>query len=124
MSSHTRYPCPAHKQGEGLGVRSSKHAAVRITRNQAVSSAKVELAKRLRRTMTFEERALWQAIRNNALSGLDFRRQQVIAGFIVDFYCASARLAIEVDGPFTAAEKTMTPRGTWRFPSWEYASCG
>ncbi len=99
MSSHTRYPCPAHKQG--VRVRSSKHAAVRITRNQAVSSAKVELAKRLRRTMTFEERMLWQAIRNNALSGLHFRRQQVIAGFIVDFYCASARLAIEVDGDLT-----------------------
>jgi len=72
---------------------------VRITRNQAVSSAKVELAKRLRRTMTFEERTLWRVIRNNALAGLHFRRQQVIAGFIVDFYCASARLVIEVDGP-------------------------
>jgi very-short-patch-repair endonuclease len=86
-------------------VRSSKHAAVRITRNQAVSSAKVELAKRLRRTMTFEERTLWQAIRNNALSGLHFRRQQVIVGFIVDFYCASARLAIEVDGPVHSGRK-------------------
>jgi very-short-patch-repair endonuclease len=65
----------------------------------------VELAKRLRRTMTFEERTLWQAIRNDALSGLHFRRQQVIAGFIVDFYCASARLAIEVDGPVHSGRK-------------------
>jgi very-short-patch-repair endonuclease len=48
--------------------------------------------------MTLEERTLWRAIRNNALSGLHFRRQQVIAGFIVDFYCASARLVIELDG--------------------------
>ena len=30
--------------------------------------------------------------------GLKFRRQQVIAGFIVDFYCASRRLALELDG--------------------------
>jgi very-short-patch-repair endonuclease len=105
-------------------VRSSKHAAVRITRNQAVSSAKVELAKRLRRTMTFEERALWQAIRNNALSGLHFRRQQVIAGFIVDFYCASARLAIEVDGPVHSGRKDYDTERTSRFPSWEYVSCG
>jgi very-short-patch-repair endonuclease len=97
---------------------------VRITRNQAVSSAKVELAKRLRRTMTFEERTLWRVIRNNALAGLHFRRQQVIEGFIVDFYCACARLVIEVDAPFTSAEKSMTPRGTKHFPSWEYASCG
>jgi very-short-patch-repair endonuclease len=31
--------------------------------------------------------------------GLHFRRQQVIAGFIVDFYCHAARLVVEVDGP-------------------------
>ena len=30
--------------------------------------------------------------------GLKFRRQKVIAGFIVDFYCASRRLALELDG--------------------------
>ena len=30
--------------------------------------------------------------------GLRFRRQQPIAGFIVDFYCPSLRLAIELDG--------------------------
>jgi very-short-patch-repair endonuclease len=55
--------------------------------------------------MTFEERTLWRAIRNNALSGLHFRRQQVIAGFIVDFYCACARLVIEVDGPVHIGRK-------------------
>jgi very-short-patch-repair endonuclease len=55
--------------------------------------------------MTFEERTLWRAIRNNALSGLHFRRQQLIAGFIVDFYCACARLVIEVDGPVYIGRK-------------------
>jgi very-short-patch-repair endonuclease len=30
--------------------------------------------------------------------GLKFRRQQVIRGYIVDFYCAELRLAIEIDG--------------------------
>jgi len=71
---------------------------VRITRHQNVSPAKLELAKQLRKAMTPEERVLWRALRNNALEGLHFRRQQVIAGFIVDFYCAPARLAVEVDG--------------------------
>ena len=55
--------------------------------------------------MTFEERTLWRVIRNNALAGLHFRRQQVIAGFIVDFYCACARLVIEVDGPVHIGRK-------------------
>ena len=44
------------------------------------------------------EAAAWQILRNRGLFGLKFRRQQVIAGFIVDFYCASARLALELDG--------------------------
>jgi len=48
--------------------------------------------------MTREERILWDALRNNALANLHFRRQQVISGYIVDFYCAAARLAIEIDG--------------------------
>ncbi len=48
--------------------------------------------------MTPEEKLLWGALRNRAIGGARFRRQQVVAGFIVDFYCASARLAIEVDG--------------------------
>jgi very-short-patch-repair endonuclease len=37
-------------------------------------------------------------LRRNQL-GYHFRRQQVIAGFIVDFYCDTARLVVEVDGP-------------------------
>jgi very-short-patch-repair endonuclease len=77
---------------------------MRITRNQIVTGAKAERARQLRQTMTPEERTLWQAIRNNALSGLHFRRQQVIAGYIVDFYCASAGLAIELDGLIHAGQ--------------------
>ncbi len=42
---------------------------------------------------------LWQRLRENRLGGLHFRRQQVIDGFIVDFYCHAAGLVIEVDGP-------------------------
>jgi very-short-patch-repair endonuclease len=49
--------------------------------------------------MTSSERRLWDALRRNQLHGLHFRRQQVVAGFVVDFYCASSRLAVEVDGP-------------------------
>ena len=49
--------------------------------------------------MTGAEATLWAQLRANRLDGLRFRRQQVIEGFIVDFYCDILRLIIEVDGP-------------------------
>ena len=56
------------------------------------------LAQRMRRAMTPAEDLLWQSLRNNQLDGLHFRRQQVIEGFIADFYCRAARVIIECDG--------------------------
>ena len=41
---------------------------------------------------------LWCSVRNNKLDGIHFRRQQIIRGYIVDFYCEAASLAIELDG--------------------------
>jgi very-short-patch-repair endonuclease len=60
---------------------------------------KREVAGRLRREMTPAEVRLWQCLRANRLAGLHFRRQQVIDGFIADFYCHRAGLVIELDGP-------------------------
>ena len=73
--------------------------AKNIVIGQKVSAAKVEAAKQLRRHMTPEENLLWQQLRRNQLNGLHFRRQQVIDGFIVDFYCHAAGLIVELDGP-------------------------
>ncbi len=42
---------------------------------------------------------LWERLRANRLRGLHFRRQQIIDGFIADFYCHAAGLVVEVDGP-------------------------
>jgi very-short-patch-repair endonuclease len=54
-------------------------------------------AKRLRREMTPPEIALWLALRRNE-AGLRFRKQYSAGDYVLDFYCAPARLAIEVDG--------------------------
>ena len=54
-------------------------------------------ALRLRRAMTPPEIALWLALRRND-AGLRFRRQCPAGPYVLDFYCAPARLAIEVDG--------------------------
>jgi len=73
--------------------------AERIIGGQKVSDAKADRARELRRQMTPEEKLLWTYLRAHRKSGLHFRRQQVIAGFIVDFYCHKASLVVEVDGP-------------------------
>ena len=65
---------------------------------QMVSAEKKALARQLRRDMTPEERMLWGRQRDRRLRGHHFRRQHVIRGFVVDFYCDAARLAVEVDG--------------------------
>lgn len=56
------------------------------------------LAKRQRRNSTEAEARTWAILRGRGCLGLKFRRQHVICGFIVDFYCARHRLALEVDG--------------------------
>ena len=55
-------------------------------------------AKRLRREMTLPEVVLWDCLRQGRLNGLRFRRQHPIGAYILDFYCSSAKLAVEIDG--------------------------
>ena len=52
----------------------------------------------LRRGETESERVLWEALRDRRLRGRKFRRQHAIGPFVVDFYCATERLVIEIDG--------------------------
>ena len=68
-----------------------------IVRGQRINPQKLNQAKALRREMTPAGRALWQALRANHL-GYKFRREQVIGGFIADFYCHACGLVVEVDG--------------------------
>jgi very-short-patch-repair endonuclease len=63
-----------------------------------VEPAKADRAKELRREMTPAERLLWERLRRSQVAGFHFRRQQVIGGFIADYYCHSAGLVVEVDG--------------------------
>ena len=60
--------------------------------------ATVARARRLRRRMDLPEVLLWDALRGRRLARLRFRRQHPLGPFILDFYCETARLAIEVDG--------------------------
>ena len=48
--------------------------------------------------MTPTEKRLWRRLRGRRFDRFKFRRQTPIAGYIADFYCARARLIIELDG--------------------------
>jgi very-short-patch-repair endonuclease len=59
---------------------------------------KKKVRRRLRDTMKPAERILWERLRKKRCNGFRFRRQYGVGAFIVDFYCPSLSLAIEVDG--------------------------
>lgn len=70
-----------------------------MIRHAQVSAQKRELARQLRQAATDSERAAWEWLRHRRTLGLKWRRQQPVRGYLVDFYCAALRLALEIDGP-------------------------
>ena len=58
----------------------------------------IHFARKLRTNQTDAERRLWSRLRRRQLDGFKFRRQHPIGPYITDFYCAAARLVVEVDG--------------------------
>ena len=53
-------------------------------------------ARQLRKEMTKEERHLWYDFLKEY--PVKFLRQKVLGNYIVDFYCAKAKLVVELDG--------------------------
>ena len=83
---------PLHHSGEG-------EDSTRFNiRNQKINPKKLELARQFRKNPTESEDAVWQMLRNRQIRNLKWRRQQVIDGFIADFYCAELNVVLEIDG--------------------------
>jgi len=61
------------------------------------TSIKTARARTLRRDSTSVEMRLWQKVRNRQL-GVEFRRQHPAGSFVIDLYCPTLRLAVELDG--------------------------
>jgi very-short-patch-repair endonuclease len=55
-------------------------------------------SRNLRSNMTDAEQKLWQRLRSKQINGWQFYRQKPLGSYIVDFYCPSACLVIEIDG--------------------------
>jgi very-short-patch-repair endonuclease len=54
--------------------------------------------KNLRNNLTPAEATFWKVIQNKQFEGRKFRRQHSVGNYILDFYCPSEKLAIELDG--------------------------
>lgn len=66
-----------------------------------------EARKELRSNSTPAEKRLWIYLKNSQLEGRKFRRQHSFGNFILDFYCPSEKLAIELDGEIHFNEETF-----------------
>ena len=63
-------------------------------------------ARELRKANSLPEALLWREISGRKLNGLDFDRQKIIGNYIVDFFCASQFVVIEIDDKSTHDNKT------------------
>ena len=61
----------------------------------------------LRNNLTSAEATLWRLLKGKQLGGKKFRRQHSVGFYILDFYCPSERLAIELDGEIHFREDVM-----------------
>lgn len=66
-----------------------------------------EKRKQLRNNSTEAEILLWLELKQSKLKGRKFRRQHSIGNYIVDFYCPSEKLAVELDGEIHFQEEQI-----------------
>lgn len=100
----TPSPC-----GRGSGVRAEGHYPVRAVGHYPVRevdhyrggydfSGLLKRARELRAQQTPAEAVFWELVRNRRFMGLKFRRQHQYGDYVLDFYCDSCKLAVELDG--------------------------
>ncbi len=82
--------------------------AVRDTANYKTlpfNSKLLNRARELRKAGSLPEALLWREISGKKLNGLDFDRQKIIGNYIVDFFCASNLIVVEIDDKSTHDNK-------------------
>jgi len=70
-------------------------------------------ARDMRRDPTPAEKRIWGGLRRHQLGGLKFRRQMPLGPYIADFYCAAAKLVVELDGISHIDSRTDDTRDAW-----------
>ncbi len=87
-------PSPLGGGVRGEGDKGKKE----FLHNPPIPDELLELVRELRRNATDAEKLMWELLRNRAIHNAKFRRQHPLKGYILDFYCHKAKLAIELDG--------------------------
>jgi len=54
---------------------------------------KIYIARKFRKNQTKSEQIMWEELRDRRFRGLKFRRQYLMLGYIIDFYCPELKLA-------------------------------
>ncbi len=85
---------PSPPSGERAGVRGQPHYGKHRTRTAHSRS----FARCLRKKSTDAEKRLWRLLRDRRFNEFKFRRQYSCGIYFLDFYCTSAKLAVELDG--------------------------
>ncbi len=73
-------------------MKRSNHTREKSTRLREIRSSTVRA-----------ERMLWDYLRNTKINGFSFQRQHRLGPYVLDFYCAPAKTAIELDASQHAA---------------------
>jgi very-short-patch-repair endonuclease len=68
------------------------------------TKGKFAFAAYLRKVMTVEEKKMWEYLKNRPLD-CKFRRQHAFKDYVLDFYCHSLKLSIEIDGGVHKGQK-------------------
>ncbi|PID70506.1 hypothetical protein CSB37_02350 [bacterium DOLZORAL124_38_8] len=63
-------------------------------------------ARKMRNNPTDAEKRMWDLLRSGKLNSVRFLRQKIIGNYIADFYCASQKIIIEVDGSGHNSDET------------------
>lgn len=105
-------PSPLPQRGRGEGdiscpLRGQLLEPLHVIKCNRINPAKLELARQFRKTPTPKEDEVWQWLRRNQMLGLKWRRQQIIEGFIADFYCHELSLVLEIDGEVHLSKEQM-----------------
>ena len=102
-------------QGVTMKTETDWYEQSKITgRFRRLNNKEKQLVFELRDNPTPAEIALWKMIQKKQVEGFKFRQQHKIGPYIVDFYCHSANLAIEVDGPIHQMRQEYdTNRTAW-----------
>ena len=89
-----------YPQGEVVGDNHNSPGIKKIKQTESINNRPYlkTFRKKLRNNSTPAEAKLWTLLQKSQLEGRKFRRQHSVGNYIVDFYCPSEKLAIELDG--------------------------